>query len=119
MAIMSSSCFYWRKIIVSFMMVLFASTGSMAATGEESAAPGRVLAQQAVKQQTLWITADHSKFDILKTEFKSGPQVTKACLTCHTEASLQFHQTIHWTWLDPKTKDTAKLGKGGLSVNNF
>jgi len=119
MVTMSSFCFFWRKITVSSILVLFAATASMAAVVDESAAPGRVLAQQAVNQKALWITADHSKFEVLKAKFTSGPQVTKACLNCHTEAALQFHQTIHWTWMDPKTKDTVKLGKGGLSVNNF
>ena len=27
-------------------------------------------------------TADHSKFKILQQDFKSGPEVTKACLSC-------------------------------------
>ena len=43
-------------------------------------------------------TADHSKFEILQQEFKSGPEVTKACLTCHTEAADQVHNSIHWKW---------------------
>ena len=82
-------------------------------------APGRVMAQQAVKEKKLWITADHSKHEVLKQEFKSGPEVTKACLTCHSEAATQFHKTIHWTWLDPATAESHVLGKGGLSINNF
>ena len=32
-------------------------------------------------------TADHSKFKELQREFTSGPDVTKACLGCHTEAA--------------------------------
>ena len=28
-------------------------------------------------------TADHSKFKELQQDFKRGPEVTKACLTCH------------------------------------
>ena len=43
-------------------------------------------------------TADHRKFELLKKEFKSGPEVTEACLSCHTEAVRQVHKTIHWTW---------------------
>lgn len=63
-------------------------------------------------------TADHSKFDELKKDFKSGPEVTKACLSCHTEAAKQVHNTKHWTWefLNPQTKQ--KLGKKNV-VNNF
>ena len=82
-------------------------------------APGRTLAQQAIKKKELWITADHSKHAILQQEFTSGPEVTKACLSCHSEAASQFHKTIHWTWLDPATEESKKLGKGGLSINNF
>jgi len=63
-------------------------------------------------------TADHSKFDELKKNFKSGPEVTKACLKCHTEAAKQVHATKHWTWefLNPVTKQ--KLGKKNV-INNF
>lgn len=108
-----------RKMVFGILFVLLLTSSSMAAVEKEAMAPGRALAKQTVKQQALWITADHSKFDLLKSDFKSGPDVTEACISCHTEASLQFHQTIHWTWMDPNTKDTVKLGKGGLSVNNF
>ena len=82
-------------------------------------APGRVMAQQATKEKQLWITADHTKHKILQQEFTSGPEVTKACLSCHSEAAAQFHKTIHWTWLDPATTESKVLGKGGLSINNF
>ncbi len=63
-------------------------------------------------------TADHSKFKELQKEFKSGPEVTKACLTCHTEAAKQIQKTQHWTWefLNPDTKQT--LGKKHI-INNF
>ena len=86
---------------------------------KEEIAPGRKMAQQAVKEKELWITSDHSKHEILKQEFKSGPEVTRACLSCHNQAALQFHKTIHWTWMDPITEKSARLGKGGLSINNF
>lgn len=43
-------------------------------------------------------TADHSKFKILQQRFRSGAEVSEACLTCHTEAGKQLHGTIHWTW---------------------
>lgn len=62
-------------------------------------------------------TADHTKFKVLQQEFKNGPEVTKACLTCHTEASKQLHRTKHWTW-DVPMKDGKRLGKKHV-VNNF
>ncbi|PKN23765.1 MAG: cytochrome C [Deltaproteobacteria bacterium HGW-Deltaproteobacteria-21] len=64
------------------------------------------------------ITADHSKFETLKQEFKSGPEVTKACLSCHTEAAKQIQETLHWRWIAPDDPE-GKLGKAGLVVNNF
>jgi hypothetical protein len=88
-------------------------------TVSQDQAPGRIMAQQATKAKELWITADHSKHKALQQDFKSGPEVTKACLSCHSEAAAQFHKTIHWTWMDPSTEDNLKLGKGGLSINNF
>jgi len=62
-------------------------------------------------------TADHTKFPQLKRNFKNGPEVTKACLECHTEASSQIHRTKHWTWEVPM-KDGKVLGKQHV-VNNF
>ncbi|VAX06571.1 Octaheme tetrathionate reductase [hydrothermal vent metagenome] len=63
-------------------------------------------------------TADHSKFKALQADFKTGPEVTRACLECHTEAAKQVHKTKHWTWeyLNPVTKQ--KLGKKNV-INNF
>ena len=63
-------------------------------------------------------TADHSKFKELQVDFKNGPEVTKACLSCHTEAAKQVHATKHWTWewVNPETKQ--KLGKKNV-INNF
>lgn len=86
---------------------------------EEELAPGRKMAKQATKAKELWITADHSKHEMLKQEFSSGPQVTEACLSCHTEAASQFHKTIHWTWIDPNSDENNKIGKAGQSLNNF
>ena len=106
-----------RFILMLLPLFLVFPAGAMAKQTEQ--APGREMAQQATKEKKLWITADHSKFEILQQEFKSGPEVTEVCLSCHTEAALQFHKTIHWTWMDPNTEKDAKLGKGGLSINNF
>lgn len=63
-------------------------------------------------------TADHSKFEILKQEFKSGPEVTKACLSCHTEASHQLMSSIHWTWDFTNPKTGQRLGKKNV-INAF
>ncbi len=92
-----------------------------ASPGPEAAAsaPGREMAQQATRGPQRWITSDHSKHEILKQPFASGPEVTRACLSCHTEAAAQIHRTIHWTWVDPASPPEKPMGKGALTVNNY
>ncbi|MDP2961562.1 MAG: tetrathionate reductase family octaheme c-type cytochrome [Sulfurimicrobium sp.] len=63
-------------------------------------------------------TADHSKFKELQQTFQSGPDVTKACLTCHTEAASQIHKTKHWTWEFLNPENNQRLGKKNV-MNNF
>lgn len=64
------------------------------------------------------ITADHARFDSLKGPFKTGSDVTRACLGCHTEAGKQITRSIHWTWetVNPATGQT--LGKKNV-LNAF
>lgn len=73
---------------------------------------------QEAKSVKLGTTADHTKFKELQREFKSGPEVTQACLTCHTEAAGQIHRTKHWSWefLNPDSQQ--RLGKKNV-INNF
>jgi len=73
---------------------------------------------KAAAQAGSQTTADHSTFKILQQDFKTGPEVTKACLTCHTEAAKQVHKSKHWTWefLNPTTQQ--RLGKRHV-INNF
>lgn len=63
-------------------------------------------------------TADHSKFKELQREFKSGQEVTRACLACHTEAARQVMKTQHWTWSSLNPATGQMVGKKSL-VNNF
>jgi octaheme c-type cytochrome (tetrathionate reductase family) len=63
-------------------------------------------------------TADHSKFEELKKDFATGPDVTRDCLTCHTEAANQLHQTTHWTWVFKNELTGQTLGKKHV-INNF
>ena len=90
-----------------------------AAAPKENQAPGRSMAQQATKSKMLWRTTDHSKHEILQKDFKSGAELTQACISCHSEAEKQFHKTIHWTWLDPNVPPEERIGKAGHSINNF
>ena len=63
-------------------------------------------------------TADHSKYKELQKTFNSGPEVTKACLSCHTEAGKQVMRTKHWTWEFLNPASGQKLGKRHV-LNNF
>ncbi len=63
-------------------------------------------------------TADHTKFEILQQDFKSGPEVTKACLSCHTEAAHQVQDSIHYQWVFANKTTGQTLGKRNV-INNF
>ena len=108
----------WRGFLCGALALCLWPLGAFAAT-EETEAPGRALARQTIKKEAhKWITADHSVHPILKQQFARPEDVTKACLSCHNQAAMQLHKTIHWTWKDP-ADPTGATGKGGLSVNNF
>ena len=121
----------WLVPILFFLLAgIPLLAGVATGTENDDVAPGRELAKQAIKQGKRWITTDHSKHKALQKPFMSGDEVTKACLSCHSEASEQFHKTIHWTWLASNSKNEGgqknkegqkdrKYGKAGYSVNNF
>ncbi|HKJ98480.1 MAG TPA: tetrathionate reductase family octaheme c-type cytochrome [Desulfotignum sp.] len=104
-----------------FVILLFTSpaAASVAAAAQEEEALGMKLAKQAVRSDKHWTTVDHSKLDALNQNFTSGDQITQACLSCHTDAAMQFEETIHWTWEVPSEKEGIMNGKAGHAVNNF
>ncbi|HPE81944.1 MAG TPA: tetrathionate reductase family octaheme c-type cytochrome [Gammaproteobacteria bacterium] len=63
-------------------------------------------------------TTDHAKLKELQGPFANGPEVTKACLGCHTEAGHQFVKNKHWTWRYDQPVTGKTLGKSVL-INNF
>ncbi|WP_462328489.1 tetrathionate reductase family octaheme c-type cytochrome [Thiohalocapsa halophila] len=63
-------------------------------------------------------TADHSEFDQLQGDFANGREVTRACLTCHTEAGEQVRSSIHWRWEYAHPDTGQLLGKQHV-VNSF
>jgi octaheme c-type cytochrome (tetrathionate reductase family) len=73
---------------------------------------------QDAKPVKLSTTADHTKFTELQKTFGSGPEVTQACLKCHTEAAGQIHRTKHWSWEFINPANQQKLGKKNV-LNNF
>jgi len=96
--------------------VLLAAAPAHATTAK----PVAMIAPQvpAISKPKSASTADHSKFKELQKNFSSGPQVTEACLVCHTEAAKQVQHTKHWTWesTDPKTGQVR--GKKNI-INNY
>jgi octaheme c-type cytochrome (tetrathionate reductase family) len=78
-------------------------------------APAAAGAQDAARSDT---TADHERFEILKGPFASGEEVTKACLSCHTEAADQMKGSIHWSWTFEHPETGQTLGKRQV-VNSF
>ena len=95
-----------------------ATTADPVATAPAATATPPPAVVEEEKKPISGSTADHGKFDELDKNFNSGPEVTEACLSCHTEAAKQVHATKHWTWefLNPETKQ--KLGKKNV-INNF
>ena len=95
-----------RRVLLAIVAMGFFAGAGVAA--DDDAAPPKLLKS----------TADHGKFKELQRVFASGPEVTKACLSCHTEASKQLHQTQHWKWEYTNPTTQQKLGKKHV-INNF
>lgn len=112
----------FKLLLAGAMTVLLMVAGAANAKVDEpqaaakAATPAAETANKPVKESKS--TADHSKFKELDKDFKTGPDVTKACLECHTEAAKQVQHTKHWKWewINPQTKQ--KLGKKNV-INNF
>lgn len=63
-------------------------------------------------------TADHGSFESLQKDFTTAPEVTAACLECHTEAGKQIRETTHWTWTYEHPETGQVLGKRRV-INSF
>lgn len=66
-------------------------------------------------------SVDHTKFDVLKQEYTKAQDVTKACLSCHTERHKEIMSTSHWQWErleELEGKGIVPLGKKNI-LNNF
>ncbi|MBT7040144.1 MAG: tetrathionate reductase family octaheme c-type cytochrome [Bacteroidetes bacterium] len=63
----------------------------------------------------------HFKLEELQKQFESGPEVTKACLSCHTERGKELLHTSHWLWQreeEIEGKGIVPIGKRNI-LNNF
>ncbi|TNE68202.1 tetrathionate reductase family octaheme c-type cytochrome [bacterium] len=43
-------------------------------------------------------SVDHTKFAALQKDFKSPQEVTKTCISCHTERHTEVMESSHWNW---------------------
>ncbi|HSO13543.1 MAG TPA: tetrathionate reductase family octaheme c-type cytochrome [Anaerolineales bacterium] len=67
------------------------------------------------------VHVDHA--DIVQGEFKTGQDVTRACLECHEDAATELMKTTHWTWESksfdvPWRDEDVTIGKIN-QINNF
>ncbi len=111
-----------KNVLASGMMLTVmcvSQTAFAMAPKNTEEALGRTLAKQAVKNNKRWTTVDHTKAAPLNQNFESGEEITQACVSCHSEASTQFHKSIHWTWLASGSKEDMRYGKAGYTVNNY
>lgn len=61
---------------------------------------------------------DHS--NVIRGPFKTGPDVTKACLACHQDQAKDFMKTVHWTWTSRQRVGDKEVNLGKVNaVNNF
>ena len=104
--------------VIAATTMMAALTAFSASTPTKPDAPASAPQVLTALKSKSTSTADHSKFQELEKNFKTGPEVTQACLTCHTEAAKQVQHTQHWTWesVDPKTGK--KRGKKNI-INNY
>lgn len=105
-----------RLFLVTVALVIFGPGQSYSLASLVEKRPPK--AEEYGVSHTKNLTADHSKFEVLQQSFKSGPEVTRACLSCHTEAAKQIQKTLHWRWICPADPE-GNLGKAGMVVNNF
>ena len=82
--------------------------------GTQSRDPGKSVPVRRVH-------VDHR--DIVKGDFKSGQDVTRACLVCHQDAAAELMKTTHWTWESkavtvPWREGPVTIGKIN-QINNF
>ena len=112
-----------RRLAAGFALLgLPAAAAALPFATPASAAPSAsappTAAAASAPAKALRSTADHSKFKELQGPFRSGEEVTKVCIGCHTEAARQVMDTRHWTWEYTNPQTGQKLGKKTM-LNSF
>jgi octaheme c-type cytochrome (tetrathionate reductase family) len=107
---------HFRRLVgLGLLSLAFCTQASASASPPASAS---LAATAATTKPASKSTTDHSQLEALKGPFKSGPEITKACLSCHNMAGHQVMKSVHWTWeaVNPTTGKT--VGKK-ITANNF
>jgi len=102
------------KRFASVLLAVFVASATAAWADTTAGTPHAPPPHPTVPNTT---TADHSEFKVLQQKFTSGPQVTEACMTCHTEADNQIMHAVHFTW-DYESSSGQQLGKSNV-INSF
>jgi octaheme c-type cytochrome (tetrathionate reductase family) len=66
-------------------------------------------------------SVDHAKLAALQKDFKSGREVTEACISCHNERHKEIMRSAHWTWSRQEYlpgRGIRSVGKRNV-INNF
>lgn len=115
----------WYKV-VAVLAIAFALAGLMfanQASAQSVNAPGAVAHPGGMQDDgpttpPTPTVVDHSQFDVLQGPFETPEDVTKACLSCHTDAAQDIMHTTHWTWEFVNETTGQTLGKKYV-INNF
>jgi octaheme c-type cytochrome (tetrathionate reductase family) len=105
---------FWIIGLVAILVVIAVPVLYFLPSARETGDPAAYIPQKAVH-------VDHQ--DIVQGEFKSGQEVTRACLECHEVAAAQVMKTTHWTWESkpfevPWREQEVTIGKIN-QINNF
>lgn len=66
-------------------------------------------------------SVDHSKLEVLQRNFNTPQDVTRACISCHTERHKEIMRSSHWNWERTayiEGRGLAFIGKKNI-INNF
>ena len=105
-------------LVLGLIIILSSVVPSHAGQPEKKASKEAAVAAGKPEARIGPSTADHARHKALRQAFARPQDVTNACISCHNNAALQMHKTIHWTWIEPADPER-KLGKAGLTFNNF
>ncbi len=105
---------YWTLGLLGIILVVLVPILYFLPRAQAKNAPADYLPTKAVH-------VDHK--DIVKGEFTTGQDVTRACLECHDDAATKVMATTHWTWESkefdvPWRDEPVTIGKAN-QINNF